>query len=331
VHVLGVAANALDLESPIDRGVITRWQVGGGSVFPVDTQVPDAPVFTLSRDGAGMLLLSNIGFEDLQHTQTIQTGTLEIYYYDELRDFPTMKLQSAVPVEATTIALNEEPAVTEGEYFQMMKVTAVLPGNQIAVERGAFGSAVASHEAGVLLFVLTHRGMVFPIPLQFFGSPSSGAFRQSFYLPHARVAAAKLVFTNSVGTGAAGTQVFTALSEYGLRSGYGGQYALYVEGYLAIENDAAIPLVVDRDHSVRDVYATLQSPPTAGAVSLDILMDDEVYCSLHFAQGAVFSNTVSGVTLPPLRAGTKLSVNITSVVHYGNTIPGKDLSIRIRL
>lgn len=335
VHVLGVAANALDLEAPIDRAVITRWQIGGGSVFPVDTEAPDEPVFTLATDGAGMLLLSNLGFASLEHTQTIQTGTLEIYYYDELRDYPTAGLSAQALPGATSITFDDDPGAFEGDYIQLgrevLRVMGASTGNVLAVERGAFGSTPATHDAGTLAFVLSHRGMVFPIPLQFFGSPASGAFRQSFYLPHARVAAAHLTFTNSIGPGDIGQQLFTALSDYGLRTGYGGQYALYVEGYLAIENDAAIPLMVDRDHSVRDVYATLEAPPTAGPVELDVLVDEAVYCSLSFAQGAVFSNTVSGVMLPPLRAGARLSVNITSVVHFGNTIPGRDLSIRIRL
>jgi len=335
VHVLGVAANALDLEAPIDRAVITRWQIGGGSVFPIDIAAPDQPFFTLGSDGAGMLHLSNIGFESLEHTQTIQSGTLQLYYYEELRDLPTSRLTVAATPAETEIHFDSEPGLFAGDHFQLgreiLRVVDIGSSASLIVERGVLGSVAEEHAAGMSPFSLSLRGMAFAIPLQFFGSPASGAFRQSFYLPHARVAAAQLMFTNGIGPGAVGQQIFTPLVDYGLRSGYGGQYSLYVEGYLAIENDAAIPMIVDRDHSVRDVYATLESPPTAGPVALNILLDGALYCSLTFAQDSVFSNVVSGTFLQPLRAGSRISVDITSVVHYGNTIPGKDLSIRIRL
>ncbi|MCW5963470.1 MAG: hypothetical protein KIT83_05480 [Bryobacterales bacterium] len=335
VQLLGVSANALDLEAPVDQAVVTRWQIGGGSVFPVDTAVPGEPFFSLAADGAGTLLLSGIGFESLANTTTIQSGTLQVCYYDELRDYPTPLLASGADALATELSFTEDPAVFEGAYLQLgrevMRVSAVNAGHAISVERGVLGTVAAEQPAGQRLFALSMQGMSFAVPLQFFGSPASSAFRQSFYLPHARVAAANLVFTNSVGTSPEGLLHFTPLTDFGLRTGYGGQYALYVEGYLAIEDDAAVPLIVDRDHSVRDVFATLESPPTGGPVEIDLLLDGDVYCSLTFAQGAPFSNVVNGVTLPPLRAGARLTVNVRSVVHYGNTIPGKDLSIRIRL
>ncbi len=335
VHLLGVSANALDLEAPAGRAVVTRWQIGGGSVFPADSDIPGEPFFALAADGAGTLLLSGLGFADLQNTSTIQTGTLQIYHYDELRDYPSASLAAFVNLSATTLTFTQDPGFVEGEVFQLgreiLRVVSRGAGNSYTVERGVLGSSAAAQPAEQPVFALSLQSMSFAVPLQFFGSPASGAFRQSFYLPHARVASARLTFTNSVGASPDGQLAFTPLADFGLRTGYGGQYALYVEGYLAIEDDAAIPLIVDRDHSVRDVFATLESPPTGGPVELDILLDGEVYCSLAFAQGMPFSNVVSGVNLPPLRAGAKLTVNVRSVVHYGNTIPGKDLSIRIRL
>ncbi len=335
LHLLGVSANALDNEAPADHAVITRWQIGGGSVFPVDGAAPGEPVFSLSADGAGTLLLSGIGFADLANTSTIQSGTLQIYYYDELRDYPAAALSNAVDGVTSTISFTADPGLFEGDYFQLgreiLRVLSVSAGHSAVVERGTMGSTASAHSTGTVPYALHLQGMSFAVPLQFFGSPASGAFRQSFYLPHARVASASLAFTNSVGLSPSGRLLFTPLIDFGLRTGYGGQYALYVEGYLAIENDAAIPLIVDRDHSVHDVFATLESPPTGGPVELDILTDGVVYCSLTFALGSPFSNVVNGALLPPLRAGSRLTVNVRSVVHYGNTIPGRDLSIRIRL
>jgi hypothetical protein len=335
VQILGVSANALDVEAPANQAVITRWQIGGGSVIPVDAEPPGEPVFALSADGAGTLLLAGIGFTDLASTTTIQSGTLTIHHYDELRDYPSAVLAAPVLAGATTLAFTSDPGFFEGDYIQLgrelLYVLSIGAGFSVTVERAVLGSQAAAHASGTAPFVLREQSMSFAVPLQFFGSPASGAFRQSFYLPHARVATASLTFTNRVGISPPGRLLFTPLGDFGLRTGYGGQYALYVEGYMAIEDDAAIPLIIDRDHSVRDVFATLESPATGGPVELDVLTDGDVYCTLIFPQGSPFSNVVNGTTLPPLRAGARLTVNVRSVVHYGNTIPGRDLSIRIRL
>ncbi|MDZ7637271.1 MAG: hypothetical protein U5J83_03315, partial [Bryobacterales bacterium] len=335
VEILGVAANALDAESPADRSVITRWMIGGGGVIPVDADVPGLPLFTLNSRGNGDLSLTGIGFETLENTKTIQSGTIELYYRDELLDLPTARLTAAVDNAATTIAFTEDPGLAEGDLVQLdreiLRIVASGAPHGFTVERGALGTAAEPHLTDAYPFRLHKRGMVFAVPLQFFGSPASGAFQQNFYLPHASVAAAAVWFTNSVGSGESGLQAFTVLSDYGLRTGYGGQYALFAEGYLAIEDDAAIPLLIDRDHSVQDVFATLESPATGGPVEIDITLDQTVYCSLTFAQGAPFSNKLSGVYLPPLRSGGRLGINVRSVQHSSGTIPGRDLSVRIRL
>lgn len=335
VEILGVAANALDAESPANRSVITRWTVGGGSLVPVDAEAPGLPVFTLSTRGNGDLRLSGVGFDTLENTATIQSGTAEIYYRDELLGLPSARLIGAIDDAATVLTFSEDLALAAGDFLQIdhevLRVTAVGTANDVTVERASLGTTAAAHSTDALPFRLEKRGMAFAVPLQFFGSPASGAFEQSFYLPHASIAAAALWFTNGVGAGEAGIQSFTGFDDYGLRTGYGGQYALFVEGYLAIEDDAAIPLLVDRDHSVQDVYATLESPATGGPVEIDITLNQEVFCSLTFAQGSPFSNTVSGVFLPPLRSGGRLGINVRSVQHSSGTIPGRDLSVRIRL
>ncbi|MCC6261963.1 MAG: hypothetical protein IT169_00175 [Bryobacterales bacterium] len=335
VEILGVAANALDAESPANRSVITRWMIGGGGLVPVDAEAPGQPFFTLGTRANGDFRLSGVGFGTLENTATIQSGTMEIYYRDELLDLPQARLATDIDDASTTIAFTHDPGVSEGDFLQIdheiLRVAAAGSPFSFTVERGALATSAAAHATSALPFRLEKRGMVFAVPLQFFGSPASGAFEQTFYLPHAGIAAAELWFTNRVGPGALCLQAFTGLSDYGLRTGYGGQYALFAEGYLAIEDDAAIPLIIDRDHSVQDVYATLESPATGGPVELDITLDQAVYCSLTFAQGSAFSNTVSGVFLPPLRSGGRLGINVRSVQHSSGTIPGRDLSVRIRI
>jgi hypothetical protein len=335
VHVAGLAANALDQESPANLSVITRWMIGGGSVIPVDTDVPGLPVFTLSTRGNGDLSLSGVGFESLDNTKTIQSGTLQIFFRDELLDLPTARLFAPLNAVATVFTLTEAMGLEAGTLLQIdneiLRVESVGPLNQVSVSRGVLGSTASAHGTSALPFVLEKRGLVFAVPLQFFGSPASGAFQQSFYLPHARIAAAELWFTNSVGDSPSGLQTFTVLADFGLRTGYGGQYALYAEGYVAIEDDAAIPLLVDRDHSVQDILGTLEAAATGGPVEIDITLDAAVYCSLVFPHGSRFSNVVSGVVLAPLRAGDRLGINVRSVQHSSGTIPGRDLSVRIRL
>lgn len=335
VEVLGVAANALDAESPANRSVITRWTIGGGGLVPVDAEAPGAPLFSLGTRGNGDLRLSGVGFSTLDNTATIQSGTMEIYYRDELLDLPDARLATAINDASTAIAFTQDPGLSENDFLQIdheiLRVTAAGAPFSFTVERGVLATSAAAHTTDALPFRLEKRGMAFAVPLQFFGSPASGAFEQTFYLPHAGIAAAELWFTNRVGAGDPSVQAFTALSDYGLRTGYGGQYALFAEGYLAIEDDAAIPLLIDRDHSVQDVYGTLESPATGGPVELDITLDQAVYCSLTFAQGSAFSNMVSGVLLPPLRSGGRLGINVRSVQHSSGTIPGRDLSVRIRI
>lgn len=335
VEILGVAANALDAESPASSGVITRWLIGGGGIIPVDTEPPATPLFTLATRGNGELSLTGVGFTQLENTQTIETGTLQLHYRDELLDLPTARLAASIDDVTDLLVFSETPVLVEGDFLQIdrevFRVVGVGESNGVIVERGALSTVAAAHPAGAIPFRLNKRSMAFAVPLQFFGSPASGDFQQSFYLPHASIAAASLCFTNRVGSGSEGIQTFTELDDFGLRTGYGGQYALFVEGYLAIGDDAAIPLLIDQDHSVRDVYATLESPATGGPVEIDLLLDDSVYCSLTFAEGSVFSNTVSGAFLPPLRSGGRLGINVRSLHYSSGSFPGRDLSLRIRI
>jgi len=56
-----------------------------------------------------------------------------------------------------------------------------------------------------------------------------------------------------------------------------------------------------------------------------------VYCTLTIADGATTSNVVDGFGLPPLAADARLSLDITSVPAAANTLPGRDLTVTIRL
>jgi hypothetical protein len=52
------------------------------------------------------------------------------------------------------------------------------------------------------------------------------------------------------------------------------------------------------------------------------------YCTLTFAAGTIVSNSVSGLTLPALTSGAQITLSLVSV---GQSIPGSDLTVLIRL
>ena len=111
----------------------------------------------------------------------------------------------------------------------------------------------------------------------------------------------------------------------------GGQLTIQIEGPLAIQTNAAPPLVVDTSCSVRDVSAVVQDAPTGAPVTMQVTQNGNVYCELTIATGATVSNVVDGFALGPLQAQAIIGLNITSVVQTSNTQPGSDLTVTIRL
>src|SRR5581483_10201257 len=83
-QILGRSANVSDVECAAELSTVTRWQIGGSGAGG-DTDVPAAPYFALApgRRG-GTVELSAVSFEDLANTHTISSGTLTLYYRDEL-------------------------------------------------------------------------------------------------------------------------------------------------------------------------------------------------------------------------------------------------------
>jgi hypothetical protein len=104
-----------------------------------------------------------------------------------------------------------------------------------------------------------------------------------------------------------------------------------VEGPLAIQTNAAPPLLVETSCSVRDVYAVVQDAPSGAPVVMQVTQNGLVYCELTIATGATVSNVVDGFALGPLATGAIVGLNITSVVATANTAPGSNLTVTIRL
>jgi hypothetical protein len=126
--------------------------------------------------------------------------------------------------------------------------------------------------------------------------------------------------------------VFTdALDDSGLRTLSGGQFAIQVEGNLAVQSDAAPPLVVQDTHSLRDLFAMVREAPAGGPVEMTIQQDEAVYAVLSIPANSKVSNVVSGFGLPPLRSGSQIKLNITKVSQGTDSSPGRDLTVSVRM
>ncbi len=153
----------------------------------------------------------------------------------------------------------------------------------------------------------------------------------SVFLPDVRVAAGEFFVTNGRGSSLVAPASFGATVDQGLRTLSGGQVSIQVDGYLAIQTDAAPPLVMESSLAARDIFAVVRQAPAGGAVELRVRQDDVSYCTLTIADGATVSNSVSGFGLGPLVAGARVSLDITSVPGAAGTLPGRDLTVTVRL
>ncbi len=333
VQISGRSANAQGQESAYDLNPLTRWQIGG-SGGGVDLDTPPQPVFGLNPIGQGMVQLLGIGFTTLANTSTIEAGTLGLFYWDELGSPTSFTLTNAIAPTDTTVTLSAAGPAVIGTLLQIeaeiLEVTA-LNGSQYQVLRAGYGSAAASHNAGALVYHLQRSVVIVPFVRGFFGSPASGAFSYSVFLPNVRIGAAELFMTNAVGGGLVGKAAFGATTDQGLRTLAGGQLSIQGQGYLAIESGAAPPLVMEDAHVARDVFAIVREAPSGGPITLQLRQNQTAYCTLTIPDGQTISNVVNGFGLPPLAANSRIDLDITSVPTAANTLPGRDLTVTIRL
>jgi len=335
VEISGRSANSLDQESAYELNPLTRWQIGG-SGGGIDTDTPPPPSFALNLTGQGTVELAGISFATLANTETIEAGTLGLFYWDELNGTTTFSLASSITATDTTITLSATgPAVVgsivqlEAELMEVMVVSS--GGTQYQVVRGSLGSTAVSHAAAALAYHLQRLIVMVPFVKGFFGSPASAAFSYSVFLPTVRIGAAELYMTNAVGGGLVGNAAFGATADQGLRTLAGGQLSLQAQGYLAIQTGATPTLVMEDSHVARDISAVVREAPGGGAIVLQITQNSSAYCTLTIADGQTTSNVVGGFGLAPLAASARLDLNITSVPTAAGTLPGRDLTVTIRL
>jgi hypothetical protein len=136
-----------------------------------------------------------------------------------------------------------------------------------------------------------------------------------------------LFVTNAQGNSPTASVALTSTVDRGLRTLSGGQYSIQAEGFLAVDQSIAPPLVVESAHAVRDVFAVL-GRAADDEVRVQVNVDDAAYCTIVFAAGTTVSDTAQGMDLPPLTAGAQVTVSVLSV---GQACPGSDLTVLMRL
>ena len=335
IQISGRSANAADTESQLELNPITRWQIGSGGAEGIDRDVPPLPTFGLFAAGQGTVDLLGISFPSLTNTNTIKAGTLTIHSWDELSG-PVPTLGVAISTTGTALLLSFASSAQVNDLLQVGKeivvVTSVGSGGvSFTVTRASQGSIAASHSAGDPVYALQRTVIVVPFVPGFWGSPASGSYLHSLYLPDVRIGAAELYLTNAIGNGPVKHNSYGFTTDSGLRTLSGGQMSLQVEGYLAIQTSSTPPFIVENSHAARDIFATVREAPSGGPIVLAVRQNSTNYCTLTIPDGATTSNVVSGFGLPALAVNSQIYLDITSVPGAANTLPGRDLTVTIRL
>jgi hypothetical protein len=331
VQICGRAANVNDLENTPELSIVTRWQLGGTAGG--DSDVPPEPFFGLGFGAhGGAVELSGVSFSGLTNTTTVTSGTLTLRYWNELSGTPTLKLALAASATDTSLSLSATGTAAPGSFIQIdgevIRVDSISNGGtQYQVTRAMNSSTAAAHPAQAAVYPLLTHTAIAVFPPGFFGSPYSGSWSQTVELADARVASAEFFVTNRRGNSPTHSICLTGTVDLGLRTLSGGQYTIQVDGYLAVENSVAPPLVMEAAHSVRDVFAVLGSVADA-PVNVRVDVDGQAYCTLSVPAGWTVSPSVDGRSAGPLAGGAKITVAVTQV---GQTLPGADLTVLIRL
>jgi len=269
---------------------------------------------------------------DLTNTGGVSSGTLTLYYWNELLGAPSTVLAGALGATDEVLTLNVAGSAQAGTKLQIdgeiLSVTAVAGnGTQYSVTRSVDGSVAAAHTAGTPMYQLTSQTTIVPFPPGFFGSPYSGSWTYPIALQDVRIGSAELFVTNALGNSPTTGICMTHNQDSGLRTLSGGQYSIQVDGFLAVEQCVAPAIVVETARSVRDVFAILGTAADAN-VQIQVNVNGAPYCSVTFAPGAIASTSILGSTLPPLQALSQVTVAVLSV---GQVNPGANLTVVIRL
>jgi hypothetical protein len=336
LQISGRGANVNNQEGDPELCPLTSFTLGGSST---DLGLPGTPSFLLSAPGGGDLTLYQVGFTDSTNLFSVTSGTLQIFHWNELNSPSPSTLTVAIDADATTVQLTTVgPPVVPfvGQIIEIgQELMTVQPGSvpgNYNVVRGAFGSTKAGHSIGDYILHLDNSTIVAPFAQGFFENLASANYLHTLNLPDVRICAAQFYVTNAFGNSQT-SQIFYA---DGLRTLSGGQFSLQVSGYLATQQNAAPPLIIEAAHAVRDMRATVTQPATGYGISIDILQDGAFYANLSIPDGQSVSAVDTNVlNLRPLAKESVLTMNVTLNVTPGGPAgllsPGRDLTVTIRL
>ncbi|HEX7363303.1 MAG TPA: phage tail protein [Bryobacteraceae bacterium] len=335
IQISGRGANVQDQEGDPELCPLTRWTLGGQQS---NSGVPAAPAFSLDAPGAGEMTVSQIGFTDLTNVGSIATGTLQVFYWNELQTPTAYSLAAALDASSTTVQLTAIDAnAASGSAIQvdgeLMFISETNPSaNAYTVSRGALQSTAATHNTGAGVLHLSESTLVLPFAAGFFDSRSAGNYLATFDLPDTRISAATFFVTNSFGNSQPTQHCYTAGADMGLRTLSGGQFSLQVNGVLATQTNAAPPLVIEASHAIRDIRATVGQAPAGSFIGIGIFHNGTEYCNLTINAGSTTSTVVAGTDLSPLTESALLTLNVTLNMTDPTVFsPGRDLTVTIRL
>jgi hypothetical protein len=336
VQISGRAANVYDVEGSAALCPLTRFALGGGQA---DTGTTVAPGFTLAAPGGGELTLSQVGFTDLTNIASVASGTLTVFVWNELLTPSIYVLAAPLDAASTTVSLTIAGTPYAGQLVQvgaeLMTVLSTNAGTNVyGVARGSAGSSSSTHNAGDSVLHLQATTVIAPFGHNFFANRASVNFLHTFGLPDVRVCAAQFFVTNAFGDSQAFTQCYTTALDGGLRTLSGGQFCIQVSGSLAMQQNAAPPLLIEASHAVRDIRASVNQAPTGFGISISLFQNGILYCSLNIPTASNTSGVLDGVQLPPFLAGASITMSLTLTVvpgFTGSISPGRDLTVTIRL
>jgi hypothetical protein len=341
LQISGRGANVNNQEGTADLCPLTRWPLGGGKS---DAGLPGSPEFLLSVPGGGNVTVFDIGFEHLDNTSSVSSGTLQIFSWNELQAPSSYFLTAALDNMAGSILLNQVADPQVGDIIQagteLMAILSVdLAGDRYGVVRGALNSAATTHPAGEPVLHLQRAILILPFAHDFFENRASVNYLHTVSLPDVRICAAQLYVTNSFGDSQSTSHSYTSEPDWGLRTLSGGQFSLQVSGYVATQQNAAPPLLIEASHAIRDMRAAVSYAPQDYTINVAVLQNAVPLGGdagvLSIGPGNLSSNIVDGVNLPSLKEDGALTLNITLDLPPGfqpspSTNPGRDLTVTIR-
>lgn len=336
VHIRGYGLNGAGVQSRKDLAPISRHVVGGALGSAQDLDVPGVPTFGLAAVDRGFIEVGGIGFSDQTNISSISSGTLQVHYLDELNLSPISSVAESLTPASEILSTAAPVSIGSGALLRvgselMRAVSSTSNSIECEVERGVYGTVAVAHAQGSDIHQLERRVSTLPIPRHFFGSAGSGDFSYAMPLANSRILAADLLFTNSKGNSEAGQLNFCSLVDGGLRVLSGGQISIQVGGYLGIQSPAAPPIVVEEGRAIRDIFAVVKEPPVGAPIVMNIRRNSDELCVLTIDAGETISNIVSGSSVAPLLSMQQVSLHITSVGQGASTLPGRDLTVTIRL